>query len=480
MGNDNQYFTSRDIFISDGVEEDEGMNKLEFAMEKMNAAKKRKEVNEKETDVEKESDDESEEYETDSEDDSDFSDDGGSIIFIPKEKRKPTEKIVLIKEEEEKSKKSSRQSSFGFSVDPKKKVVQTQELSVEDFEFLHLVGEGKFGKVFLSKKKSNSKYYAIKKMKKKYILKNSLLKQVKDERLMLAGLNHPFVVDLRYAFHSETSVYLVMQYLPGGELYFHMKKEKFFSEHRAKQYAAMIFLGIQYLHESGIIHRDLKPENILLDSEGYLVITDFGLSSIRKNRRQLNTTFVGTESFLSPEMISQTTKKFHNFNFYGSSIDYWALGIITFEMLFGMSPFKGRNFKQRIKNICVEELKFPSSPTISDEAKDFIKQLLSKNPRKRLGTKDSNEIKNHEWFKDIDFDELLSKKAKLDFVPNIESNAELKYVSKGIKKKKINHSHFKKKKKKLIEHQKDFEDFYLNKSLTQLETNKLIHKIKKF
>ena len=155
------------------------------------------------------------------------------------------------------------------------------QIKIEAFELLKVIGRGSFAKVYMAKKKDTEQIYAIKALKKDYMMQTNQMKNIKIERDIMQQINHPFVVKLNYAFQSEHSLYFVTEFLNGGELFFHLCNETRFSEERSRFYAAEIILALQYLHENGIIYRDVKPENVLLDSEGHLKLTDFGLSKIR-------------------------------------------------------------------------------------------------------------------------------------------------------------------------------------------------------
>lgn len=241
--------------------------------------------------------------------------------------------------------------------------------------------------------------------------------QAKSEKNILLKLSHPFLIKLHYSFQSADKTYFIMDYINGGELFFHLKKERKFTEERAIFYAAEILSGIQYLHSSGVIHRDLKPENILLTNEGHILITDFGLSKegLFKNEDQ-TTTFCGTPEYLAPEIIEGSP--------YGKSVDWWSFGILLYEMLAGISPFFSLDLQEMYSKIMKSDLLIPQS--ISSDASDLIKNLLQRNPTLRL--QDPEIIKSHSFFKNIDFKLLLEKKISPPFIPEVESEIDVSNI----------------------------------------------------
>lgn len=198
-----------------------------------------------------------------------------------------------------------------------------------DFEFLKVIGKGSFGKVLLAKHKTENQIYAVKVLAKKMILKRNEKTHIMCERnVLLKNLNHPFLVGLRYSFQSKEKLYFVLDYVNGGELFFHLQKERFFSEDRAKFYAAEITSALGYLHSENIVYRDLKPENILLDAEGHVVLTDFGLCKDNLSGHDTTNTFCGTPEYLAPEVLRKEA--------YDRGVDWWCLGAVLYEMIYGL------------------------------------------------------------------------------------------------------------------------------------------------
>jgi len=204
----------------------------------------------------------------------------------------------------------------------------------EDFTIKKVVGRGSFGKVFMVERKSDGQIYAMKTLKKDFIIKTNQVSQTKTERDIMTLINHPFVVKLHFAFQTEDMLYFVTDFLNGGELFLHLCNEIRFTEDRARFYAAEMVLAISHLHENGIIYRDLKPENVLLDSSGHIKITDFGLSKMKSldNLDQMTNTFCGTPEYLAPEVIQA---RGHSYG-----VDWWSLGMLIYEMISGINPFK--------------------------------------------------------------------------------------------------------------------------------------------
>lgn len=232
------------------------------------------------------------------------------------------------------------------------------KLTVDDFDLLKVLGRGSFGKVMLVKKKDDPSgtLYAMKTLRKSALVKRNQLAHTTTERIILQTIKSPFLVHLIYAFQTADKLYMVLDYMGGGELFFWLKRDKKFSEGRARLYAAEIALGIQALHNADIVYRDLKPENLLLDVEGHLKLTDFGLTkgNITGPGAEGGTkTFCGTPEYLAPEILEN---KGH-----GKAVDWWALGTFLFEMLTGLPPFYDTNVQRMYHKILHEPLRFPKS-----------------------------------------------------------------------------------------------------------------------
>jgi len=236
-------------------------------------------------------------------------------------------------------------------------------------------------------------------------------------------ISHPFLMKLHYAFQNATRLYFVMDYLPGGELFFHLRKERRFKVARARFYAAQITLGLGHLHENAIIYRDLKPENILLDAEGHVRLTDFGLAKENMAKGVKATTFCGTPEYLAPEIVEGVGHE--------KAVDWWSLGILLFEMLVGCPPFFHENVQVMYSKIRSDEIPMPSM-YLGPPARTIIKALLNRDPKRRLGagSKGLEDIQRQEFFKPIDWVKLYKKETRPPFVPNVKGGADTSFVSK--------------------------------------------------
>ncbi|VVC40619.1 Hypothetical protein CINCED_3A022383 [Cinara cedri] len=290
-----------------------------------------------------------------------------------------------------------------------------------DFVFLSIIGKGSFGKVYLAEHKNESIHYAIKVLDKKHILARNEVKHIMCERnVLLKNINHPFLVGLHYSFQTKDKLYFVLDFINGGELFYHLQKEVRFSEIRAKFYAAEIASALGYLHSSGIIYRDLKPENLLLDQEGHLVLTDFGFCKEGLVGTETTNTFCGTPEYLAPEIIRKEA--------YGRSVDWWCLGAVLYEMLFGLPPFYSLNVQEMYNLVLHSRLKIKGP--VSSQCKNLLYKLLEKQSNKRLGSniQDFNEVKKHSFFKTINWDDLLNKRITPPFQPQLNSTCDLQYI----------------------------------------------------
>jgi serine/threonine protein kinase len=276
----------------------------------------------------------------------------------------------------------------------------------EDFELLTVVGRGSFGKVMQVRHKKTNKVYAMKVMRKDAIIAKNQVAHTIDEKHVLQKIQHPFIVNLHYAFQTNDKLYMIMDYVNGGELFYHLKTETKFSESRVIYYAAEIASALIHLHSHGIIYRDLKPENILLDSAGHIVITDFGLSKeIFDNDTD---TFCGTPEYLSPEVLRGTGHSY--------PVDWWSLGTLIYEMLVGLPPFYSKSINIMYQRILESPLRFPQG--MSESAMDILEKLLEREPENRLC---GPAIRDHPFFESIDWDLLEAKKIEPPWKPPVTS-----------------------------------------------------------
>jgi len=291
------------------------------------------------------------------------------------------------------------------------------------FELLKVLGQGSFGKVFMVRKVVGPDAGTIYAMK---VLKKATLKvrdkvRTKMERDILADVEHPFIVQLHYAFQTEGKLYLVLGFLRGGDLFTRLSKEVMFTEEDVKFYLAELASALDHLHKLGIIYRDLKPENILLDYDGHIKLTDFGLSkeSIYDEKKAFS--FCGTVEYMAPEVVNRRG--------HGTPADWWSYGVLMFEMLTGSLPFQGANRKETINMILKAKLGMPQF--ISPEAQLLLRSLFKRNPANRLGaTRGLDEIKEQPFFKTIDFDKLIKKEISPPFQPAVTKSDDTYYFDK--------------------------------------------------
>ena len=292
------------------------------------------------------------------------------------------------------------------------------KLSYNDFELLKLLGRGSFGEVLLVRLKANKKLYAMKVLDKKMLKQRKQQIHTKTERDLMVKINCPFIVNIKSAFQDETKLYIVSEFLQGGDLFFHLHEKRYtvFPEIKARFYIMELVIALDFLHQNNMIYRDLKPENILLDSQGHVKLTDFGLSKIFENEDDKAYTVCGTPQYLAPEILLRKG--------YDKAVDWWSLGCVLYEMLYGRLPFKGQKISL---NIYKEEIAFDKK--ISEEAKDLIINLLIFDPKSRLGSgvDGGEKIKNHNFFKGVNWKDVWDRKLEPPFIPNLKSDQDLKY-----------------------------------------------------
>uniref|UniRef100_UPI00398E3270 ribosomal protein S6 kinase alpha-5 isoform X2 n=1 Tax=Pristiophorus japonicus TaxID=55135 RepID=UPI00398E3270 len=304
-----------------------------------------------------------------------------------------------------------------------------EKVGIENFELLKVLGTGAYGKVFLVRKMSGhdtGKLFAMKVLKKATIVqKAKTAEHTRTERQVLEHIRQsPFLVTLHYAFQTDTKLHLILDYVNGGELFTHLSQRERFTENAVRIYSGEIVLALEHLHKLGIIYRDIKLENILLDSNGHVVLTDFGLSKeflIDENERAYS--FCGTIEYMAPEIV-QGGDAGHD-----KAVDWWSLGVLMYELKTGASPFTvdgERNSQTEIsKRILKSDPPYP--PEMSPLAKDVMKQLLIKDPKKRLGSGPggADEIKSHPFFQKINWDELAAKSIEAPFKPVIRDELDV-------------------------------------------------------
>ncbi|KAI9332251.1 camp-dependent protein kinase catalytic subunit beta, partial [Obelidium mucronatum] len=270
---------------------------------------------------------------------------------------------------------------------------------LSDFHFIRTLGTGTFGRVYLSKYRDSDQYYAMKMLNKADLVRMQQLEHVACEKQILHEINFPFIVNLVCTFQDDRHLFMLMEYVVGGELFSHLRRAGKFSNDMARFYAAEIVLAIEYLHDRDIVYRDLKPENLLLDHHGHIKITDFGFAKKVIDRTW---TCCGTPEYLAPEIIE--TKG------HGKAVDWWALGVLIFEMLAGYPPFYDEDVLRLYEKILDGKIFFP--PHFDVAARDIVKRLCTEDRSKRLGNLKggSMDIKKHRWFRGVDWTLLLEKK----------------------------------------------------------------------
>ncbi|KAF2862444.1 Pkinase-domain-containing protein [Piedraia hortae CBS 480.64] len=285
--------------------------------------------------------------------------------------------------------------------------------TLSDFQVNRTLGTGSFGRVHLVQSKHNQRFYAIKVLKKAQVVKMKQVEHTNDERRMLHRCKHPFLVTLWGTWQDSKNLYMVMDFIQGGELFSLLRKSQRFPNPVAKFYAAEVTLALDYLHSMNIIYRDLKPENLLIDRHGHLKITDFGFA---KEVPDITWTLCGTPDYLAPEVV--------NSRGYNKSVDWWSLGILIFEMLAGFTPFWDPGSPIKIyENIVRGRVKYP--PYIHPDAQDLLSRLITADLTKRLGNlhAGSKDVMQHSWFAEVTWDRLARKEIDAPYVPPVSGGA---------------------------------------------------------
>ena len=290
------------------------------------------------------------------------------------------------------------------------------KLTIDDFDKLSVVGRGGFGKVQLFRQRETGQVYVIKQMSKVELAESDMLKRTILEKNVLLQMDHPFIVKARFAFQNTTDVFIGMDYVPGGELYERLRQVNRLSVDDMKLYVAQLSVAVGYLHAKGIVHRDLKPENVLFDKDGYIRITDFGL--VKQLKDGPSKTFCGTPDYIAPEMIKGRD--------YGCPVDWWSIGCLGYEMIIGQPPFYNQDAHTVYRAAVMNPVTFPDSILVPDVARDFLLQLLTKDPHTRLGANgDIEEVKKHPFFAGLNWSDLEAKKIPMPWKPNVKSDVDV-------------------------------------------------------
>lgn len=302
----------------------------------------------------------------------------------------------------------------------------SNSLSIDKFDLLKVIGRGSFGKVMQVRKKDTQRIYALKSIRKAHIISRMEVIHTLAERTVLAKINNPFIVPLKFSFQSNEKLYFVLDFINGGELFHHLQREGKFNLNRSRFYISELLIALESLHDLNVIYRDLKPENILLDYQGHIALCDFGLCKLDMKNSEKTNTFCGTPEYLAPELLLN--------NGYTRSVDWWTLGVLLYEMLTGLPPFYDEDVPTMYNKILTDPLTFPIN--FDPLAKDLITKLLTRNPEHRLGNNDNgaNDIKNHKFFQVIDWKKLVEKKYTPPFKPPVSdafdtSNFDIEFTS---------------------------------------------------
>ena len=307
-----------------------------------------------------------------------------------------------------------------------------EKLTIKNYESISIIGRGAFGEVHVCKEKKTGAIVAIKKIKKDVLMAKNQILHVRNEQLLMSNVKSPWIVDLKASFQEDDYLYLVMEYCPGGDLMNLLIEKDILTEDEARFYISELILAIESIHKLDCIHRDIKPDNILIDSTGHIKLSDFGLAKISEkifeNREDINAntihhhiknySCVGTAYYVAPEVLNKKG--------YGPEIDWWSVGIIFYEMLIGYAPFCSKDTNEVCYKVVnwKKYFKFPSKIKISPEAEDLIIKLVN-NPNKRLGKNGASEIKNHPFFKNVDWENI--RNVKPPFIPNLKNSYDTKY-----------------------------------------------------
>lgn len=292
-----------------------------------------------------------------------------------------------------------------------KPVLYTDQVNLNHFKLLRVVGKGAFGKVRVVERKDSGLTFALKYIRKDEVVRSENVRNIIRERRMLEHLNHPFLCNLRYSFQDVEYLYLVVDLMNGGDLRFHIQR-KTFTEECVRFWMAELACALRYIHKQGIVHRDVKPDNILLDSQGHVHLADFNVAS-DFTPSSLLVSRSGTLTYLAPEVLRGTG--------YLSEVDWWSLGVTFYECIYGKRPFEGKSQQELVANICSAKANFLiTNPPVSLRCMRAVAALLEKDPRRRLGARSFTSFVQDEFFLPVDFEALEQKQIPPIFVPSSE------------------------------------------------------------
>ncbi|KAH8822909.1 kinase-like domain-containing protein [Flagelloscypha sp. PMI_526] len=291
------------------------------------------------------------------------------------------------------------------------------EVNLFHFDLHRAVGKGAFGKVRVVEHKKTKKLYALKYIEKAKCIRQKAVANIIQERRLLEEIDHPFVVNMRYAFQDDENCFFVLDLMLGGDLRFHLERRKDINEEVVRFWVAELSCALVYLHNTRIIHRDLKPDNILLDQAGHAHLTDFNVA-IHYSTSRNHTSVAGSMAYMAPQVVGRKGYTWH--------IDWWSLGVTAYELLFARRPFDGRTSERMTSSICKESLKFPSDAKdkYSEACLSCLRGFLEKDPANRLGCAPNGQgwrdIQAHPWFAGINWDALEAKEIQPPFVPDMK------------------------------------------------------------
>jgi len=290
------------------------------------------------------------------------------------------------------------------------------EVNLYHFDLHRVVGKGAFGKVRVVEHRRSKKLFALKYINKAQCSKQRAVANVIQERRLLEEIDHPFIVNLRYAFQDDENCFFVLDLMLGGDLRFHMERKGEINENCVRFWTAELASACNYLHRQKIIHRDIKPDNILLDAHGHVHLTDFNVA-IHYSERRLHTSVAGSMAYMAPEILARKGYTWH--------VDYWSLGVCVFELLFRQRPFESRSADKLTQAILRGSIKFPAKADelCSKQGQSLVLSLLDRNPKTRIACQSRErgmaEFKKHPWFADTKFDRLMEKEVQPPFVPDL-------------------------------------------------------------
>lgn len=307
------------------------------------------------------------------------------------------------------------------AVKHRRKAPKRRKVSLDDFVLLKVLGKGNFGKVLLSKSKNTDRLCAIKVLKKDHIIQNHDIESARAEKkvfLLATKAKHPFLTNLFCSFQTENRIYFAMEFIGGGDLMWHVQNQRL-SVRRAKFYAAEVLLALKYFHANGVIYRDLKLENILLTPDGHIKIADYGLCKDEMWYGSKTSTFCGTPEFMAPEILKEQA--------YTKAVDWWAFGVLLYQMLLCQSPFSGDDEDEVFNAILTDEPLYPID--MAGDIVQIFQGLLTKDPEKRLGAgpRDAQDVMDEPFFRNINFDDILNLRVQPPYVPEIKSPEDTSY-----------------------------------------------------